>query len=145
HPRGTVARRNCVSRQTLRVTSARAESRMPPGGDGRAEGEVSFSKKPVAPAYSRGQHGLRRRGRGGTGCTQTSPTTANRADAAGRPSRSDRRAQPRDDVGTPRAAPDAWLLGSGYRPRGSIADENVPVLGPPLVKSNGLLRCSRQA
>ena len=41
-------------------------------------GKFHSARRPVAPAYSRGQYGLRRRGRGGTGCTQTSPTTANR-------------------------------------------------------------------
>ena len=41
-------------------------------------GDVSFTRKPVAPACSRGQYGLGRRGRGGTECTQTRPTTASR-------------------------------------------------------------------
>jgi hypothetical protein len=38
----------------------------------------------------------------------------------------------------------AYMLGSGHG-RESTADEDVPVPGPPLVKSSYFMRCRRQA
>jgi hypothetical protein len=43
-----------------------------------------------------------------------------------------------------RARAKCWPLGSGYG-RESAAAENVPVPGPPLVKSSCFTRCRRQA
>ena len=56
---------------------------MPPEGDDRAQRSSSTQQEAVAPEYPHDQHGLRPRGRGGTGCTQTSPTTADRRNAGG--------------------------------------------------------------
>jgi hypothetical protein len=76
-----------MSRQSF-VTSARAESRTPSGGDGRAAGKVSFSRKTVAPAHSRAARMTPTpRSRGGIGC--------DRIDATQRPPRSGRRATER--------------------------------------------------
>src|SRR4029077_5854092 len=60
------------------LTNAQAESRMPPERDGRARRSSSIQQEAVAPENPRDQHGLRPGGRGGTGCAQTSPTTADR-------------------------------------------------------------------
>ena len=60
----------------------------PPQGDDRAARSSSIQQEAVAPENPRGQHGLRPRGRGGTGCTQTSPTTDGLRRAAPTPRRS---------------------------------------------------------